>query len=56
MIIYKGREMTVKEACHLMKINHADFMAWCKKYALQNYGYALNYYKRKLKHDRLVKL
>ena len=52
MIIYKGREMTVREACAIMKINHADFMAWCHKFALQNYQTALNYYKRSIKHKR----
>jgi len=49
MIIYKGREMTVREACALMGIDCDDFMSWCNKFALQNYGYALNYYKRTLK-------
>jgi hypothetical protein len=29
MIIYKGREMTVREACALMGIDCDDFMAWC---------------------------
>ena len=52
MIIYKGREMTVREACAAMCIDCDDFMAWCKKFALQNYGYALNYYKRTLKHGK----
>lgn len=49
MIIYKGQQMTVREACALMGIDCDDFMAWCRKFALQNYGYALNYYKRTLK-------
>lgn len=49
MIIYKGVSMTVREACVAMRIDYDDFMAWCKKFALQNYGYALNYYKRTLK-------
>ena len=52
MIIYKGASMTVREACAVMKINYDDFMAWYKKFALQNYGYALNYYKRTLKHAK----
>ena len=52
MIIYKGQEMTVREACALMGIDCDDFMAWCKKFALQNYSYALNYYKRTLKHGK----
>ena len=52
MIIYKGQQMTVREACALMNIDCDDFMAWCKKFALQNYGYALNYYKRTLKHGK----
>jgi hypothetical protein len=51
LILYKGKECTVLEACEQLKINHDEFMAWCKKLALQNYGYALNYYKRKLKHQ-----
>jgi len=52
MIIYKGQQMTVREACALMGIDCDDFMAWCRKFALQNYGYALNYYKRTLKHGK----
>ena len=52
MIIYKGQQMTVREACALMGIDCDDFMAWCKKFALQDYGYALNYYKRTLKHGK----
>lgn len=52
MIIYKGVSMTVREACVAMRIDYDDFMAWCKKFALQNYGYALNYYKRTLKHGK----
>ena len=52
MIIYKGQQMTVREACAFMGIDCDDFMAWCKKFALQNYGYALNYYKRTLKHGK----
>ena len=32
MIIYKGREMTIKEACKLMGIDRDDFMAWCKNF------------------------
>ena len=52
MIIYKGQQMTVREACKRMGIDCDDFMAWCKKFALQNYGYALNYYKRTLKHGK----
>lgn len=52
MIIYKGQQMTVRDASQLMGIDCDDFMAWCKKFALQNYGYALNYYKRTLKHGK----
>lgn len=52
MIIYKGREMTVREACALMGIDCDDFMAWCKRLALQKYEYALNYYKRQLRNKK----
>ena len=55
MIIYKGREMTVREACKLMGIDCDDFMAWCRKFALQNYQTALNYYKRALYQKRKAK-
>lgn len=50
MIIYKGVSMTIREACEVMRIDYDSFMAWCRKFALQNYGYALNYYKRTVKH------
>jgi|GEM_PF-3982344 len=31
MIIYKGQQMTVREACKLMGIDCDDFMAWVQK-------------------------
>ncbi len=48
MIIYNGQQMKVREACAALSIDCDAFMAWCKKFALHNYGYALNYYKRTL--------
>ena len=36
----------------LLKINYDDFMAWCKRLALQKYEYALNYYKRQLRNKK----
>jgi len=55
MIIYKGCEMTVREVCAMMKLDYDDFMAWCHKFALQNYQTALNYYKRALYQKRKAK-
>ena len=52
LIKYKNKMMTLRELCIELKINYGNFMAWCKKFALQNYSYALNYYKRTLKHGK----
>ena len=48
LIKYKNKMMTLRELCIELKINYDDFMAWCHKFALQNYQTALNYYKRAL--------
>lgn len=49
LIKYKGNFHTLREVCALLRINYDDFMAWCKRLALQKYEYALNYYKRQLR-------
>ena len=48
LIKYKDGFYTLREVCALMKLDYDDFMAWCHKFALQNYQTALNYYKRAL--------
>lgn len=48
LIKYKNKMITLRELCIELKINYDNFMAWCHKFALQNYQTALNYYKRAL--------
>ena len=48
LIKYKNKMITLRDLCIELKINYDDFMAWCHKFALQNYQTALNYYKRAL--------
>jgi len=48
LIKYKDGFYTLREVCAMMKLNYDDFMAWCRKHALQNYQTALNFYKRSL--------
>ena len=49
LIKYKNKMITLRDLCIELKINYDSFMSWCKKFALQNYSYAMNYYKRTLK-------
>ena len=49
LIKYKGELMTIHDVCTAMHINYDDFMAWCKKHALQKYDGALGFYRRTLK-------
>jgi hypothetical protein len=55
LIKYKDGFYTLREVCAMMKLNYDDFMAWCHKFALQNYQTALNYYKRALYQKRKAK-
>jgi hypothetical protein len=41
LIKYKGGFYTLREVCAMMKLDYDDFMAWCHKFALQNYQTAL---------------
>jgi len=52
LIKYKNKMITLRELCIELKINYDNFMAWCRKFALQNYQTALNYYKRALYQKR----
>ncbi len=55
LIKYKGGFYTLREVCAMMRLDYDDFMAWCHKFALQNYQTALNYYKRALYQKRKAK-
>ena len=55
LIKYKDGFYTLRELCIELKINYDNFMAWCHKFALQNYQTALNYYKRALYQKRKAK-
>lgn len=46
LIKYKGGFYTLREVCDMMFIDYDDFMAWCRKHALQKYDVSLNFYKR----------
>lgn len=52
MIVFCGQQMTIREACRIMNLDYENFMEWCHKHALQSYGYALNFYKRTVKHAK----
>ncbi len=52
LIKYKGGLYTLREVCAMMRLDYDDFMAWCHKFALQNYQTAFNYYKRALYQKR----
>ena len=45
LIKYKGNFHTLRDVCALLRINYDDFMAWCKRLAL-------NYYKRQLRNKK----